>query len=278
MLEVVNVSSRRNVRANETIKLQARFKDDLGNISTATGVVLHIYEPGADTSDSANALVQNAVPTYIGSGIYEYEYTVPNAGPAGVWIDQWEGTLATQTVTATSVRKLRLEAGTLFKNIDDYTLESAILEASLEVDSLTFNTNTAINSKVFEHARRQYATCLAASTILNGSNSILLRSKTLDDLSVQYDNSGILEMSNKLRECLDKWQMQVMTKGGAKSVTQPKGVVKGEYDPDRPVVSRMWQSTEDGSLSRRIPVANDRQIPIGKRRAIRNYRNKKNWW
>ena len=50
----------------------------------------------------------------------------------------------------------------------------------------------------------------------------------------------------------------------------------GEYDPDRPSIGRLWESTEGGGLTRRTPAANTRIRPIGQRRFKRTY--KKRYW
>lgn len=325
--------SERNVAAGDTIVLQACFKNDLNDPVEATNVLLHIFDPTAtDLTDLGQAVASNLVPTYIGEGIFEYEYTVPAGGPEGTWYDVWEGDLELQSLTAnlsfqvvtdgvicavdgqlnpnnevtvtltsaiaatdgttlegghvfnfltelsplySNIRKVRLEAGGFLGGVDDYTIQSAIHEASLDTEVLLFAT-TIVNQKLFEFARYQYVTCLASSMLIDNTTRRLLKSKTLADLSVSYDNNGIADFGNKLRECLDRWEPQLISGGGARATKQPKGVVKGELDPDRPVITRMWVSTESGTLSRRIPAANTRELPRGYRRARRTYR-KKTW-
>jgi hypothetical protein len=323
----------RSVRAGQEIKLRTRFRDDLGDIAEASGVVVHIYDPTEtifDISDPSNAIVISGVATYLGEGIYEYPYTPPAID--GIWYDLWQGELTDQTVSGlcsfevsadgsvsclssqlannnvvhveipsgiqpltgeglqelyefdfmtttspaySSIRKVRLEIGAFVRNLYDDVLQTAILEASLETDVLTFYT-TDQNTAVYQHARREYVTCAASSIVLNNIASGVLRSKTLADLHVEYDSTILHKNLDRLYECMARWEPQIIAGGLAKATAQPKGVVKGEYDPDRPVFSRLWASTDTGEISRRVPAANTRERPVGKRRYLRTY--KKRWW
>jgi len=86
----------RTVSAGSTINLRIQFKDDLGKPSEAQNTKLYIFEPGADTSDNANAVEPLGYdPTYLGEGVYEYQYTSP-CTPVGDWTDKWVGDLTCQ--------------------------------------------------------------------------------------------------------------------------------------------------------------------------------------
>lgn len=190
--------------------------------------------------------------------------------------DEYEFEFLTPTVPSySSVRKVRLEVGSYVHNLYDDVIQLAILEASLEADVLTFKT-TNQNTNLYEHARREYVTCLASQMLLQNIASGSLRAKTLADLSVEYDTNAITGTMDRIRDCLGKWEPQLLAGGLARTAAQPVGVVKGEYDPDRPVFSRMWRSTEDGGISRRIPAANTRDRNVGQRRSLRSY--KKRYW
>jgi hypothetical protein len=326
------MSVERGIRAGETIRLRARFRDDLGQNVQATSVGVNIYEPDVVEFDPSNALVVSGVPSYLGDGIFEFEYNVPSSGPDGIWYDQWLGDLTIQTVSGlftfevttsgivtelpsqlnlnnvvevdltsgihatdgtslsepfefsfmtsispghSSVRKVRLEVGAYIKNLFDDTIQTAILEARIEADLLTFRKKD-INTPLYQHARREYVTCMASSMLLNNVASNMLRTKTLADLHVEYDSRGLENTLTDLRECIAKWEPQLMAGGLAKASAQPRGVVKGELDPDRVISSRMWESTSAGSITRRTPAANARERPIGSRRHLRTY--KKKWW
>lgn len=180
--------------------------------------------------------------------------------------------MTTTSPSYTNTRKVRLEIGAFIGNIEDDTIQTAILEGSIEADLLTFNT-IKINEPLYQHARREYVTCYASSLLLDNT-SRLLKSKTLDNLHVEYDTAGLQKTLDRIISCLDKWEPQLLSGGGARSIRSPQYVVKGQLDPDRPAVSRMWQSTEIGEISRRIPVANDARRPAGNRRFLRTYRKK----
>lgn len=154
-----------------------------------------------------------------------------------------------------SVRKVRLEIGAFINQLPDDILQMSILEASLEADVLTFAPVSA-NTSLFKHARREFVTCTASQILLTNVGSLLLRTKTLADLHVEYDTNGIRDATRRLIDCMDRWESQIIAGGGARASAQPEMVVKGINDPDRPLMSRMWQSTDQGNISRRIPAAN----------------------
>lgn len=327
----------RSVRAGQTITLRARFKDDLNDNVTASGVSISIWEPDADTDDINAATVVSGVSTLLGEGIFEYDFTVPDCGPQGFWHDHWSGIVNCQILTAeflflvsasgtvsdldcqlnnnnlvqiiipsgiaatdgttlndefefefmtvtspsyTNLRKVRLESGGFIGDLPDDTVQTAILEASLDADSITFVTST-VNSKLFLHARREYTTCIASSRLLDNLGNLQLKTKTLGDLHVEYDTNGIRLMLNRLQDCINKWAPQLMSGGGSRSASQPLMVVKGEQDPDRPSIGRLWADT-DGNISSRqmTPAGNVKARRKGERRVFKTYwpRSNKRWW
>lgn len=174
----------------------------------------------------------------------------------------------------TNIRKVRLEIGGFLDGISDITLQTNILEASLEADVLTFATSQT-NTALYQHARRQYVTCLASSITLGNLNNYLLKSKTLADLSVTYDTNGLRDAMNALKDCLDKWEPQLLAGGGAKAASNPSMVIKGALDPDRITSARMWAKTDDFDNT---PAANTRLRDSGHRRYLRTFRKNKKWW
>jgi len=179
--------------------------------------------------------------------------------------------MTTTLPSYTNLRKVRLAVGGFISSLYDDTIQQSILEASLEADALNFQrfyTNTAL----FLHARREYTTCLASKMLLtNLTAKHMLRQKSLADLSVTYDPKALGDALGQLEDCLAKWEAQIISGGGAVSSQQPQMVIKGEYDPDRPAVSRMWSSSNDGTISRRYPAANTRVTPLGHRRSLRTF-------
>jgi hypothetical protein len=184
--------------------------------------------------------------------------------------------MTTTSPSYTNIRKVRLEVGGYISSVYDDAIQTAILEASIEADALTF-VSTRTNSNVFQHARREYVSCLASYLLVQNTGNQMLKSKTLADLEVGYDTSGLRNVLDKLRECMGKWEPQIMAGGGAKALNQPSYVVKGELDPERPGVSRMWSSGADGTVNARIPAANTRLKSATQRRYLRTYTRIK-WW
>lgn len=179
--------------------------------------------------------------------------------------------MTTTSPSYTKVRKIRLEIGGFISGIEDDTIQQAILEASLDADAITFQATR--NTNFYNHARREYSTCLASKILLSNTTAkSMLKSKSLADLSVTYDPMALNEALNRLGDCIGRWEQQVIAGGYAKAIQSPRSVVKGEFDPDRPTVSRIWQSSDEGNLvSRRIPAANNRVRNAGHRRSLRTF-------
>ena len=318
----------RGAMAGENIRLRARFRNELEEPVQAGDVILNIYPPGTGEFIEENATLVSGVPTYLGGGIFEFDYQIPDDALDGYWYDQWLGHLTYQDVEGlftfevtasgmveqiptqlrennfvhiivasglqaldgsklmqplefefmtyttpnyTSVRKVRLEIGGFIPNVYDDTIQQAILEASLQANAMTFEKYRQ-NTEVYYHSRREYTTCLASKMILtNITAKHMLKSKSLADLSVSYDPTALGNALNQLDDCVQKWEAQVLSGGQAKKIQQPQMVVKGEYDPDKPIVSRMWMTNDMGDVSRRVPAANERMRPIGQRRFVRTY-------
>lgn len=162
-----------------------------------------------------------------------------------------------------SVRKVKLDAGGMLGNISDDTINLAILEASIEADVLNFR-KEIINENVFLHARRQYVTCLAAQGLAQNilANGGVIKSKALADFKVDYDVNILGNLLEKFNNCMKKWESQIQTGGGARASRNPKMVVKGELDPDRPSTGKLWY----GLSSTEIPIGNNKYRANGSRR------------
>jgi hypothetical protein len=321
----------RNVRAGDTIKLRARFADDIGEFIEASDVNLYIFEPDPTLPlDPLAADVSVPNPTYLGQGIYEYEYLTENDATEGTWTDLWTGELNGQTLSGefhfavwtegditelgaqlytnnivevilnsgiqatdgsyledgytfefltttspsfTDIRKVRLEVGAHIKNLSDKTIQLSILEASMEANELGFNV-ALVNTNFLNHAKREWTTCKVALMLLDNVSSGALKSKALADLRVEYDPNVVRDSMKRILACLDKWEGQIIAGGYSKAGAQPVGVIKGEYDPDRPLVGRLW-SNAPGAV---YPASNTKELPFGSRRAENIFRSKKRWW
>lgn len=245
-----------------------------GNITyqgVATTFAFEVISSGLIEDLGTQLNVNNVVTVTLASGVTALDTTVLEA--------PYEFSFLTEvTPKHTSLRKVHLEAGGFIANLPDDTVLLAILEASLETDTISFQTINPTN--VFVHARRQYTSCLAANILVHNMG-IGLKSKTLADLRVEYDTNSIRDAIMRFMECMNKWEPQVIAGGRAKAAGIPTGVVKGELDIDRPIVSRGWESTSSGSITRRQPAANTRAAPRGSRRHLRTWSRLpsfKKWW
>jgi len=163
----------------------------------------------------------------------------------------------------TSSDKVVLEAGGAFPNISDSVIYRAILEASLEAGILSFAGN--MNNNFFIHARREWTTCKAAAILAsNAKAGNLVGQKSLGDFSVSYNLNALNDLLDRIAACLGKWEAQLRTGGFA--TRPPAMVVKGELDPDRPQIGRLWRTTATGNISRRIPAANEKNNTPDSRR------------
>jgi len=325
----------REVIAGQEIDLRVRFKDDLGDPAVASGVWIHIFEPGVDTSEEVNAFVSSSGQVeYIGEGIFEYSFTTPGTATEGTWSDLWSGILNGQVISEefnfevynageleyltnqlynnnlvevtlssgimatdgtylddgysfefltetdpayTNLRKVKLEIGSYLEDLSDLTLQLAIFEASLEVDQISFETDQ--NTEFYQHARREWTTCKVAFTLLDNIASHGLKSKTLDNLHVEYDTNAVNRTILRIMDCLQKWEPQVIAGGYALDAQQPVRFVKGEYDYDRPIVGRMWAPTNDNAgVSDKRPGANYMDKLSSSRRFERAFKSRKRFW
>ncbi len=208
--------------------------------------------------------INNVVEVTLNSGI--------KASDGGYLTEDYTFTFLTTTHPSyTNTRKVRLNYGGFLADLLDETLQLSILEASLEADELTFSTQQ--NSKVFQHARREWVTCKTAAILMSNLGNNALRSKSLGDLSVSYDTDGLRDSMEKALDCMTKWEPQLMSGGYAKAQQNPQMVVKGEYDVDRPTIGRLWH----GSDTQSTPAANTKAKYPYERRWKSIYSKKRYW-
>lgn len=329
------MGSRRKVRAGQTITLRAKIQDDIGENAQASGVIVHIFQPGHDLQDLNTANVISGVATFFDEGIHEFQYTVPSCGPNGVWTDLWYGTLNCQVLSGifnfqvsasgqfealgdqlninnvvevsipsgitakdgsklteehsftfltetspaySNTRKVRLEVGAWVEELEEDTIQLGILEASIEADLISFG--KIKNRPLYEHARREWSTCKTGLLLLSNLGNTTLRSKTLGDLHVEYDNRGLRESIMRLQNCMDRWEPQIIAGGGLRSSQQPQFVVKGSSDIDRPPIGRESFSTVLGFGDNNIPAANTK-LRLNRSRRFRSTflsQPGKKWW
>lgn len=208
--------------------------------------------------------VNNVVEVILESGIMDID---------GVSLGEQESMsfMTTTTPSYTNIRKVKLEAGGFLINLEDDTIQTAILEGSLEADQLTFALTQ--NTALYEHARREWTTCKTVLMLMVNMGNQTLKSKTLDNLRVEYDTNGLRDAMEKAYSCMSKWEPQLMTGGYAKAAQNPQGVVKGECDPDRPTTGRLWHGTDIDPL----PAANTKAKYPHERR-WKSIFSKKRYW
>jgi hypothetical protein len=175
----------------------------------------------------------------------------------------------------TTLRRIRLSIGNFIEDVRDDTVNFAIYVASLMANEMTWNTSDADN-EYYEFVRQQWAHCKAEELLLmntiGGAGS--LKSKQLGDLRVEYNtSSNSTPALDRAIECQKKWEGALMA--GGRQVQKAEGVVKGEFDPDRPPIGRGWIHTR-GMNAGSTPAANRKTLYSTQRRFYNRYA--KGWW
>jgi hypothetical protein len=175
------------------------------------------------------------------------------------------------------LRRVRLELGPLIEDVPDDTIMFAIFEASLSANAHSFQASR-INDEYFEHAKREYTTCLAELTLVNallGDPLLNTRmSKSLGDLSVSRGGSfnALKSKRLKLENCVAHWSVPLRTGGdvpGGASL-RPGDSVKGALASDKITVNRQWEPTTT-SVGIGMPAANTTEATENGRRRVRTY-------
>lgn len=181
------MSNNRSVRAGDTIPLRVRFRDDTGEISPATEVYIHIFEPDKDTDDLSQALVISGVATNLGEDIWEYQYTVPSTGPAGSWEDKWQGKLTYQSLTA--LFSFNVVASGTIEDLGNQLNQNNYITVTLQAGIAATDGTTLDNDYTFSFLT-------IASPIYTSVRKVLLEAGgfigTVSDLTIQL---AILEAS-----------------------------------------------------------------------------------
>jgi len=179
-----------------------------------------------------------------------------------------------------SLRRVQLDIGPLIVGLDDETIMLAIFEASIQAAAISF-TSTPANTSFFNHARRQYTTCLAEAmlvrAILGESGSLGRMSKKLGGLEVSRGGDiNLVELLGELEDCVIGWTVPVNTGGDSTPFTgiRPGFSVKGSAAEDAIVVGRQWEPTSGfGIVTNREPAANVSRYNSG-RKDLRTFRTR----
>jgi hypothetical protein len=194
-----------------------------------------------------------------------------------VMTEPYTFTFMTETFPSYSnIRKIRLEYGGYIPNIEDDTIQLAILEASLSADDLVFSQTK--NTKFLSAIKREWVTCKVALTLVHNLSHSLIKSKSLADFSVSYDTNTLRDAMAKAYSCLERWEPQLMAGGYAIDAQQARGVVKGELDPDRPKIGRTWFDAGEINSDSRLPAANTKDLATTQRRYKSMHSRRKRSW
>jgi hypothetical protein len=143
----------RSARAGTDITLRAKIFDDLGETAEASGLLVYLFEPGVDSVDTALAL-DSGTPTYWDEGIFEFAYSIPPAGPDGLWTDKWFATLDEMTISGTFIFEVSASGQLVsignqlhINNIVDVTVPSGIMatDGSILEEPYSFSFMTTIS-------------------------------------------------------------------------------------------------------------------------------------
>lgn len=186
-----------SVVRGDSITLEAHFKDGTGTLTDPVTPRVSILNP------SNVAIVTNAVPTRISTGIYQYAYAVDVAAPTGYWSVQWQGTVNGQallssesfqvlpagTITpiygGTYTYDLSSSIGKVRMYIDDRDLSSVSTSLPLEQRSAIF-TDEEINAFLGQSGGDvMYASALGLITI-SGNRQLLVQSRRIGKTAVDY--------------------------------------------------------------------------------------------
>jgi len=88
-------SSRTIASPGQDIELFIQFRDSAGDLATASGVSVKIFDPSGDFNNDATAYT-TLTPVSAGVGLYRVSFTVPTNGTEGTWYDKWYGTVDEQ--------------------------------------------------------------------------------------------------------------------------------------------------------------------------------------
>lgn len=160
-----------------------------------------------------------------------------------------------------TARRIRLDIGGFLSGIPNDTINLAIFEASRIADILAY-AGTITNQAYFDMVKRNFVICEASGILLQGiSMEGGIARKKLGDFEVQYDTGHLPRILDRLSDCVDKWQPLLMNGGNEKDFTM---AVKGLYDPNRPIIGRVWEKESGG-----VPAANTKEAHY--------YRWRKTW-
>ena len=181
-----------------------------------------------------------------------------------------------------TVRRMRLNLGRLLDEVPNDTINLAISEASREAQELIFTQHILPSQNAFLNFTMTQYTRYAAELILINAmsdyvehNKTITRSKQLADLKISH-SGRTMQQFQKLREQAEnnkeKWERVLNSAGeiGPGTSLHPVIAVKGQNDPDRPELGRLWADTWFFGPNA-YPASNINVSTPGKRRHKKGY-------
>lgn len=176
-----------------------------------------------------------------------------------------------------AIRRIRLDLGPLVASVPNDTINLAIFEASLYVDSISFLPVSAGASAYLSMAKRELTTCYAELILIGAAHGAYGDglSKRLGDLSVGRSGGNLKDREDRLRECMARWEPVVQSGGSIASATslRPQHTVKGSTAEDAVGVGREWEPTSGIGIIDDSPIGNS-DYQSTARRWIRSYRRR----
>lgn len=158
---------------------------------------------------------------------------------------------------------LKLYVGNWITSIPDETLMLMLYESSKLADDIT--PTGKCQTSYFQNARSRFVTYDAALRLLSLPVNQGGMAKSLGDLFVKREGTAFIDLLDRLLKERDEWLRIVNAwddlapgESGA-----PIVAVKGQFDPDRPLIGRRWDYQLPGSQN--IPGMNDKHIIYGRR-------------
>ena len=196
-----------------TAELIVRVLDGENNLIDPTSILVDIYPPGFDPRDvdtlPGDAVILDAVPTKMATGIYQYNYSVAVDADDGTWYDHWtwvvDGVSQDYTLEFTVVERVNLESydvqyNHMIRVILDSSISSLTTAEELSADYemfFTFELNPFYSSlRLLEMEGGAYIQDIADDTL---EAEILLASLEADTLTFisTNDNSDYFEHARR---------------------------------------------------------------------------------
>lgn len=178
----------------------------------------------------------------------------------------------------TGIRVIQMDLGNIVEDIPEETIMLAILEASIQADTLTYK--TIVNSTNYHLARKRYTTCLAEAILVRGlltGNGGERMTKKLGDFEVQRfgNNEDLRGTLGQLEDCM-LTQLPIIQSGGELgpyTSVKPQVSVKGALAEDAIYVRRQWEPTSGVGVSNGRSAGNSSRYASG-RRDLKTFRSR----